>query len=70
VSAEHPSFVTVSKGGARWFAVMMWWAPEDGGFWEPWNTGIGRYPTEEEAEEEGKEWAESEGMEFRKEMPR
>jgi hypothetical protein len=45
-----------------YFAVMYWWNPS--GFWEPWETGIGRYPTKEEAIVEGKAWAESEGLEF------
>lgn len=60
------SYITISRGIAGWFAVQMWWNTMDGdGFWEPWNTGFGRYATKEEAIEEGKEWAEAEELEFR-----
>lgn len=66
---DHSSFVTTSKGMAGWFAVLMWWNDKEeevpDGFWEPWNTGIGRYATKEEAEVEGRQWAASEEVEFR-----
>jgi hypothetical protein len=44
-----------------WFAVEMWYNNEDYddyGFWEPWQTGIGRYATREQAIVEAKQWAE------------
>jgi len=46
-----------------YFAVMMWWNPEEG-FWEPYQSGIGRYDNEEDAIEEAKWWAQSKGLEF------
>lgn len=57
-------FITVTKGGSGYFAVMMWWAPEHGGFWEPWETGIGRYEEKWKAISEAKVWAEAEEIEF------
>ena len=63
------SFVTVTCGMSGYFAVMMWWNANDPdipeGFWEPWQSGIGRYATREEAEAEGRLWAECEGVEFK-----
>jgi hypothetical protein len=48
-----------------WFAVHMGWNSEHGGFWEPWVTGTGRYPDRAGAEEEAREWASFEGVEFK-----
>ena len=62
---EKQYFVTVTEGMSGYFAVMMWWNPDLGGFHEPWQTGVGRYATPEEAEEEGRAWAAEEGLEFR-----
>lgn len=56
--------VTVTQGISGWFAVAVCWNDASGGFWEPENTGVGRYATREEAEAEGKEWAASEDVEF------
>ena len=53
--------ITVTSGLSGHFAVHMWFNTEDeemGGFWEPWQSGIGRYATKEEAEIEAKSWAE------------
>lgn len=49
------------------FATLWGWTEaEDGhGFWEPYETGIGRYATLDEAEAEGRFWAEEIGVEFR-----
>ena len=48
-----------------YFAVMYWWNDEDdGGFWEPLQTGLGRYATKEEAIVEAKYWAEAEELEY------
>ena len=38
---------------------------DDYGFWEPWQTGIGRYATREEAIVEAKQWAEDCDLEYR-----
>ena len=60
----HASFVSTSDGMSGWFAVLVWWNPEHGGFWEPWDTGFGRYATKAEAESEARDWAKAEGVEF------
>lgn len=57
-------YITISSGMSGWFAVMLWYAPQHGGFWEPWETGFGRWETRDEAIEEGRDWAEAEEMEF------
>jgi hypothetical protein len=62
--ADTAPYITITKGGAGWFAVYMWWAPEHGGYWEPWQTGIGRYATPAEAEKEGREWADAEELKY------
>ena len=66
--SEHDSYVTVYESITGWTAVQLWWNDEDkdlGGFWEPWNTGVGKYETKERAMIEAKEWAEAEEMECR-----
>jgi len=58
---DRRPFITTTKGMAGWFAVHMWWndTGEHGlaGFWEPYESGVGRYLTEVEAEVEGRAWA-------------
>jgi len=63
-TGSKESFITVTKGMSGYFAVMFWWNSELDGFWEPWTTGIGRYATQQEAIEEGIDWAEMEELEF------
>jgi len=49
------------------FAVMMMWNDEEDfsdGFWEPWQTGFGRYETKEEAEIEAQNWAKTEEVQY------
>jgi hypothetical protein len=60
-------FITVTEGMSGFFAVHMWLNQEEdcGDFWEPYDSGIGRYATREEAEVEARQWAEMEGMEYR-----
>lgn len=62
---DKTKFVTVTQGMRGWFAVLVWWNTEHGGFWEPLNTGVGSYATPEEAEPEAKGWAEAEGLRFK-----
>lgn len=62
---EHATFITTTHGMRGWFAVMMHWNTDCGGFWEPLNTGFGSYVFKDHAEREGREWAEAEEMEFR-----
>lgn len=57
--------ITVTSGMSGWFAVMLHWNTDHGGFWEPWTTGIGRYATKEEAIIEAKDWAEAKEMKFK-----
>lgn len=60
---DKPEFwIEVTKGGAGYFAVMMW---NGDGFPEPWETGDGRYGEPEPAMCEARTWAEAEGLEFR-----
>lgn len=59
-------FVSVTKGMSGYFAVMIHWNMEDPAmmFYEPYDTGMGRYKTMEEAAAEGIEWAADEGLKF------
>lgn len=61
--SDHPPFISVTQGMSGHFAVLMWWNPE--GFYEPWDTGFGRYSTREEAIREARSWAEAEELEVR-----
>ena len=58
------SYVTVTHGGSGYFATLIWWNPDMGGFYEPYDTGVGRYATEAEAIPEALDWADAEGVEF------
>ena len=63
-SAIKP-YITVTSGMAGYFAVMLWWndrEPGLSGFWEPYETGIGRYKDRAGAEREAQQWAEAEGL--------
>lgn len=65
--AKQPStkpFITTTQGQSGWFAVKYWWNPEMGGFWEPWDTGIGRYQDEAKAIEEAETWAEQDEIAY------
>lgn len=60
-------FVTVTSGMSGHFAVIMWWNDKDfkpDGFWEPWDTGFGRYATEDEARVEAIALADMEGIPY------
>lgn len=65
MSTEHPSYITVYESIGGWKALKLWWNPEYGGFYEPWDTGLGAYHSEAEAEVEARRWAEEEELEFR-----
>lgn len=62
--AEHAPYITVTHGMSGYFAVMLWWNPDMDGFYEPWDTGMGRYSTSAEAEQEAMEWAEEEDLRY------
>lgn len=64
---DRNKFITCVELGSGWAAVMFWWNNEDipgHGFWEPWDTGIGRYSDEFSAEIEGRFWGRSEDVRF------
>jgi hypothetical protein len=61
--SDKPHFITVYRSMGGWKALELWWNPE--GFWEPWQTGLAGYEKREDAVEEAKFWAESEGLQFR-----
>lgn len=61
---EYPH-ITVTKGLAGFFAVMIWWnAEKPPGFAEPWDSGVGRYPLQKDAIAEAVEWAKREGIPY------
>ncbi len=60
------SYITIYESVGGWKAVQIWWNPEEGGFWEPYQTGCGGYATPEEAAQEAEQWAKDEGLEFRR----
>ena len=60
---SHKPFITVSSGMSGYFAVLMTWSEE--GFYEPWNTGIGRYPEKSGAVNEAMQWALDEELEYK-----
>lgn len=77
-SEERMPFIAVNLTPAMsgYFATLYTWSRLEGGvdihgkpyaeswFPEPWNTGIGRYATWQEANAEGEGWAEAEGVKF------
>lgn len=64
--SENPAYITITHGMSGYFAVKVWWNPDHGGFYEPWDTGDGRYANAADAEPEAMEWAHTEGLEYRK----
>jgi hypothetical protein len=56
--------IQVTNGMSGWFAVMLVWNPEFGGFPEPECTGVGRYAKQSDAIIEARSWAEAEGLPF------
>lgn len=61
-------FITTTQGMSGFFAVHMWHNEEEkdiGPFWEPYDTGIGRWETREEAELEAIDWANMLEIEYR-----
>lgn len=68
VKEDHDSYITVTYGMSGYFAVLIGWTketPECDGYWEPYETAIGRWATLAEAEEEGKLWAKAEEIEYK-----
>lgn len=66
MSIENPDHITVTSGMSGYFAVHISWQTDgSGGYWEPYDTGMGRYKTYKEAADEGKRWAVEEGIEYK-----
>lgn len=68
MNKKRVMFVTVYRPIAGWKAVMYWWNDTGdlgpGGYWEPWNTGLSAFATEEAAEHDAQVWAETEGVPY------
>ncbi|TXH42211.1 MAG: hypothetical protein E6Q97_36045 [Desulfurellales bacterium] len=64
---KTPAYITHttqrSVGGA-FFALMIKWDRTEGGFWDIWRTGVGRYDNIEDAAEEARWWADAEGLPY------
>ncbi len=58
------SFITTYQSIGGWKAVHMWWNPDMGGFYEPYNTGMGGYADEKQAIAEAKFWAEADELPY------
>lgn len=61
VHTENPPYITVGFGLAGWYAVLRMWYEDIQGY-DNWGTGIGHYPTREQAIEEAEEWAMAENI--------
>lgn len=61
---DHSTYITTTSGMSGYFAVQVWWNP-DPGFWEPYQTGVGRYSKIGQAISEAMQWAEAEGMKYK-----
>jgi hypothetical protein len=59
-------WISVTSGISGYFAVEMWLNNDDSSmiFAEPWDTGIGRYATYDEAKDEAMEWAAADELPF------
>lgn len=55
---KSTGFVSIYKPIAGWKAIHMWWNPEMGGFWEPYETSPFAFNTEQKAYEFSQQWAE------------
>lgn len=65
MTINHKQYVTITSGLSGFFAVHVWWNTELGGFWEPYDTGLGRYQDFKDAEAEAIDWAKDLGLEYR-----
>lgn len=60
-----PYITTQESALGAHFAVMFWFNPDLGGFFEPWDSAIGRHPTADLAVSDAKQWAQETGLEYR-----
>lgn len=63
-TTARKDYITVTRGLRGYFAVHVWWNPEHGGFYEPWQSGVGSYDSAKDAAVEAQQWAEAEGLEY------
>jgi hypothetical protein len=61
---DKTSFITVQLLGSGYAAIHWSWYAEDD-MWDVTQTGIGRYKTYAEAEEEARIWSESDEIRLR-----
>lgn len=61
--SRKPFIAVTGPAISGYFAVLYTWNDEYGGF-EPYQTGIGRYQTKDEAVVEAKAWAAVEELEY------
>jgi hypothetical protein len=64
ILASKKPYICVSEGMSGHYAVLVVWNEECGGFYEPQETGCGRYETRADAIEEAQSWAKSEGVPY------
>ncbi len=58
------AYITTTDAPSGHFAVMMWWNPDMGGFWEPWDTADARRGEPEVAAADAKAWAKEAGVPY------
>lgn len=73
INGDFEQHITVMLLGCGYAAVHIWWNWEDSadgwGFPEPWQTGMGRYATYNDAVGEAALWAEVEGLPLKAKPP-
>lgn len=57
-------YATAEQIGSGPAVVVYWFAPEHGGYWEPWSVVFSSMPSMFEADEAAKEFAAAEGIEY------
>lgn len=65
MSDKPADFVTTYQSIAGWNAVHVWWNPDLGGFWEPYDVQRVQSADEAPAIEAAKAWAAELGLEYR-----
>jgi hypothetical protein len=65
VKEEHPDYITITHGLSGYFAVLVTWSEDFGGYYEPYQTGVERHAKIEDAIAEAKAWACEEVLEFK-----
>lgn len=60
----NPDYIGVALLGSGYAALHMRWYADTGGY-DVQQTGLGRYPTRQEAEREARDWSRSDEIELR-----